>query len=170
MKRYIGIYGGTELTKYESAFIQDLSYALLKQTDFIMVTGGFQSSDTLPKDAISTDHSVWLGTKKIIAENKNFIVDERLETWLPDIRYDRKEEGVIRFSKGKVKEITGKSAQARRFILVRDVDALITIKGKMYTAMVLDFAFAINKPILPLPFADGDSFNWSQHASLSYAL
>src|SRR5829696_5946463 len=160
MKRYIGIYGGTELTKYESAFIQDLSYALLHQTDFVLVTGGFQSSAELPKDSISTDHSVWLGAKKIMAENKNFLLDERLETWLPDIRYDRKEEGVKRFSKGKVKEVTGRSAQARRFILVRDVDALITIKGLKHTTMVLDFAFATNKPIFPLPFAGGDSLNY----------
>ncbi|MBC7826324.1 MAG: hypothetical protein H7122_01160 [Chitinophagaceae bacterium] len=157
MKRYIGIYGGTELTKNESAFIQDLSYTLLNETDFVLVTGGFQSSAELPVGAISTDHSVWLGAKKIISENKNFMLDERLETWLPDKRYDRKEEGVIRFSKGRLKELTGKSAQARRFILVRDVDALITIKGRKQTIMVLDFAFAINKPIFPLPFAGGDS-------------
>ena len=160
MKRYIGIYGGTELTKNESGFIEDLSYALLNQTDFVLVTGGFQSSDDLPEGSVSTDHSVWLGAKKMMAENKNFLLEERLETWLPDKRYDRKEEGVKRFSKGKVKEVTGKSAQARRFILVRDVDALITIKGKKHTTMVLDFAFAMNKPIFPLPFAGGDSFNY----------
>ena len=157
MKRYIAIYGGTELTENESAFIQDLSYALLNETDFVLVTGGFQTSAELPEGALSTDHSVWLGAKKIISENKNFLLDERLETWLPDTRYDRKQEGVVRFSKGKLKELTGKSAQARRFILVRDVDALITIKGRKQTIMVLDFAFAINKPIFPLPFAGGDS-------------
>lgn len=157
LKRYIGIYGGTELTKNESAFITDLSYALLNQTDFVLVTGGFKSSAELPEDSISTDHSVWLGAKKMLAENKNFLLDERLETWLPDNRYDRKEEGVKRFHKGKLKELTGKSAQARRFILVRDVDALVTIKGRKQTIMVLDFAFAINKPIFPLPFAGGDS-------------
>lgn len=160
MKRYIGIYGGTELTKNESAFIKDLSYAVLDQTDFVLVTGGFQSSSELPEGAVSTDHSVWLGAKKFMAENNKFILEERLETWLPDARYDRKEEGVKRFSKGTVKEVTGRSAQARRFILVRDVDALITIKGKKHTTMVLDFAFAINKPIFPLPFAGGDSLNY----------
>ena len=160
MKRYIGIYGGTELTKNESAFIEDLSYALLKDTDFVLVTGGFQTSAELPEDAISTDHSVWFAAKKIISENRNFILDERLETWLPDPMYDRKEEGVKRFSNGKVKKVTGKSAQARRFILVRDVDALITIKGKKHTTMVLDFAFAMNKPVFPLPIAGGDSFNY----------
>ena len=160
MKRFIAIYGGTELTKSESGFIQDLSYALLKNTDFVLVTGGFQSSADLPKDAISTDHSVWLAARQIITENKSFILEERLETWIPDPSLDRKEEGIKRFSNGRVKELTGKSAQARRFILVRDVDALITIKGKKHTTMVLDFAFATNKPIFPLPFAGGDSFNY----------
>lgn len=160
MKRYIAIYGGTELTKNESAFIEDLSYTLLKDTDFVLVTGGFQTAADLPEGSISTDLSVWLAAKRIMAENKNFILEERLETWIPDPRYDRKEEGIKRFSNGKVKEVTGKSAQARRFILVRDVDALITIKGKKHTTMVLDFAFAINKPIFPLPFAGGDSLNY----------
>src|SRR5215204_1762294 len=160
MKRFIAIYGGTELSKNESAFIQDLSYVLLKNTDFVLVTGGFQSSAELPKDSVSTDHSVWMAARKIIAENKNFELEERLETWLPDPNLDRKEEGIKRFSNGRVKELTGKSAQARRFILVRDVDALITIKGKKHTTMVLDFAFATNKPIFPLPFAGGDSLNY----------
>ena len=74
MKRYIGIYGGTELTKNESGFIEDLSYALLNQTDFVLVTGGFQSSDDLPEVSVSTDHSVWLGAKKMMAENKNLFI------------------------------------------------------------------------------------------------
>ena len=160
MKRFIAIYGGTELTRNESAFIEDLSYALLRDTDFVLVTGGFQSSANLPSDAVSTDHSVWLAAKKIISENTHFVLNDRLETWLPDPNLDRKEEGIKRFANGLVKELTGKSAQARRFILVRDVDALITIKGKKHTTMVLDFAFATNKPILPLPFAGGDSFNY----------
>jgi hypothetical protein len=37
------------------------------------------------------------------------------------------------------------------------VDAVLTIKGRTHTALVLDMALAIGKPALPLPFTGGDS-------------
>jgi hypothetical protein len=52
--------------------------------------------------------------------------------------------------------LKGESPQSRRFILAKNMDAIITIKGEKHTATVLDFALAINKPSLPLPFTGGE--------------
>src|SRR5215831_11754656 len=155
MKRYVVIYGGTQLSEAEASFVQDLSYAILEHSaQNIIVTGGYQSSSQRP--GISTDVSALRGAERFVSEHATLLFD-RFETWLPDPELDRKKEGVERFHKGKVTELRGESPEARRFILAKNMDAIITIKGKKHTATVLDFALAINKPSLPLPFAGGDS-------------
>ncbi len=160
MKKYIAIYGGTSLTPETATFIEELSYALLNDPDIILVTGGFDHSEKEP-GAVSTDISVCRGAKRFSLE-KGRKLETILETWLPDAEKDRLKEGVVRFHDGKVIEIEGESAQARRFRIVRDVDILVTIKGKKHTAMILDNAFTLNKPALPLPFTGGDSVKYWQ--------
>lgn len=157
MKSRILIYGGTELSAAESFFIVSLTYALLSRIDAVVVTGGFLYSENLP-GAVSTDFCVLQGALKYAAEHK-IDVRDCLETWLPDreAENDPQKKKVERFSEGTVKELRGESAQTRRFSMVRGVDALLTVKGKKHTAMILDFALTINKPALPLAFTGGDS-------------
>ena len=155
MKSYIAIYGGTELSEAIASFVEDLSFALLKANNVVLVTGGFHYSKKDPK-AVSTDISVLKGARKF-GKEKKIALAEFFETWLPDAEKDRNKEGVVRFQEGNVRELAGESAQARRFRMVRDVNVLITIKGKKNTAMTLDFALSINKPALPLSFTGGDS-------------
>jgi hypothetical protein len=162
MKRRILIYGGTDLSAAESRFAERLTYTLLQQIDSIIITGGFLSSKKNP-GAISTDHSVLEGAIKY-ANEKRMALSECLETWLPDTaaETDPRKKDVERFREGQVKELQGESARARRFLMVKDVDALITVKGKKNTAIALDFALTINKPALPLPFTGGDSLDYWQ--------
>ncbi len=157
MKTRIAIYGGTALSAGESWFIVFLTYALLKHADVIIVTGGFLSSYKDP-GAVSTDFSVLQGAKKFAAES-NTDLQSCFETWLPDVNaeIDPQKKEVVRFKEGNVKELKGESAQARRFLMVKEVDVIITVKGKKHTAMVADFAITINKPVLPLAFTGGDS-------------
>jgi hypothetical protein len=163
MKRRVLIYGGTELSPDISAFVEALSYSFLQLTDLILVTGGFLTSDKVDKNAISTDVSILNGVKRYVDENKNVQVKDRLEVWLPDPELDRKSEKVIRFGldkkidEGEVTVFARKSAQARRLGMVKGVDAIITIKGKKNTALILELALTINKPALPLSFTEGDS-------------
>jgi hypothetical protein len=106
------------------------------------------------------DRSV-LKAAQAFSTEQGLALETRFETWLPQPDVDRPE--VQRFREGKVRELHG-SAQARRMRLVRDVDALITVRGKVQTAMVLDLAFTYEKPVLPLPFTGGDSGEyWQQH-------
>lgn len=163
MKRRILIYGGTELSPEISTFVEALSYSFIKRTDFILVTGGFLISDKVKKGAVSTDVSILNGVKKYVEEHKNLQVKDRLEVWLPDPELDRKSEKVIRFGlnkeidEGDVTVFARKSAQARRLGMVKGVDAVITVKGKKNTALILELALTINKPALPLCFTKDDS-------------
>jgi hypothetical protein len=121
MKKYIAIYGGTQLSESIASFVKDLSYALLEELKIVLVTGGFSyfAEDTT---TVSTDVSVLKGAR-IFAKEKNSDIAEIFETWLPDKGEDRNEEGAVRFYEGNVKYLIGESAQARRFSMVRDVDA-----------------------------------------------
>lgn len=164
MKKLIAIYGGTELSAAESWFIVSLTHALLTKLDVIVVTGGFHYNDKVPGE-ISTDFSVLQGAKRYAAE-KGILLQDCFATWLPDpeVENDPQKKKVTRFKEGEIRELTGESAQARRFSMVRDVDAVITVKGKRHTLMVLDFALTMNKPALPLAFTNGDSREfWNKH-------
>lgn len=158
MKKRVVIYGGTELSAAESRFIESFAHALLSIGDVTIVTGGFLYWPEKTPGAISTDYSVLQGAKKY-AQEKGVELKEVLETWLPDreIEDDPEKKAVVRFREGLVKELKGETAKARRFSMIRNVDALITVKGKRHTAMVLDFALTMNKPAFPLSFTGGDS-------------
>lgn len=161
-KRYVTIYGGTELTGDIPAFVEALSYALLQRLDIVLVTGGFNSAAATAGN-ISTDVATLKGAQCFAAE-KNIPLSDCFETWLPDPEMDRVKEGVHRFKEGRVRELKGDSPYARRFAMVRDTDLIITIKGSKHTATVLGFADAMNKPALPVAFTGGDSADhWTEH-------
>ncbi len=158
MIKRIAIYGGTALSAAESLFIELLTYGLLTNGEIVIITGGFLYWPEKMPGAISTDFSVLQGAKKY-AHEKGLELKDVLETWLPDphVETDTDKKSVVRFKEGAVKELMGESAQARRFSMIRNVDVIITVKGKKHTSMVLDFAVTINKPAFPLPFTGGDS-------------
>jgi hypothetical protein len=156
MKRYVVIYGGTELSANVSELVEDIAYTLLEDPDIILVTGGFESAVTTTPGSISTDVSVLNGARRFVAANKGQLLEDRFQTWLPAAE----EEQVKRFAEGQVIKRRGRSAQARRLALVNGADAILTVKGRMHTSMVLDLAFAIEKPALPLPFTGGDSLTY----------
>src|SRR4051812_45002553 len=158
-RRYIAVYGGTDLSESLARFVRTLADTILRQTSAVVVTGGFDHPRETPAD-VSVDRSV-LKAAQAFSTEQGLALETRFETWLPQPDVDRPE--VQRFREGKVRELHG-SAQARRMRLVRDVDALITVRGKVQTAMVLDLVFTYEKPVLPLPFTGGDSGEyWQQH-------
>jgi hypothetical protein len=160
MEQRILIYGGTALDTSLSLFVEELTFSILNHRKVTIVTGGFLHFHNNTK-ARSTDYSALCGAQRF-AHLSNVPLEECLETWLPDMMKDRRMEGVERFKEGKVVTLFGESDQARRFAMVKHVDVVITISGKVNTEMVLDFAFTIGKPALPLSFSGGDSANyWS---------
>lgn len=151
----IAFYGGTELSQELARFVEILAEAVMEGDRVALVTGGFWRKSSNPT-AVSVDLSVVVGAKRYLAR-RALPVEEFIQTWLPDSDMDRRRDGVERFREGNVRSLAGRSAQARRFTLVQEVDALVTFKGKRNTAMVLDLALAIGRPALPLPFTGGDS-------------
>lgn len=157
----VAIYGGTDLDASTSLLVAQLTVELLQKTDAILVTGGFDYSENAPKDR-STDRAVADAAKEHLGTKLN----DRLETWLPEATKDRLDEKVHRFTdKGRLVWMEG-SARKRRLRVVNDVDALITVKGRIQTSLVLDVALTIGKPALPLPFTGGDSLEfWKENKS-----
>jgi hypothetical protein len=149
MKIKIAIYGGTDLSPALVAFVTSLTKNLIKYPEIILVSGGFDHYIKFPKRK-SVDKVVMETAEKYIdADDFN----NRFETWLPK-DFDRKK--VERFRKGTVREIRG-SVQARRFNVVQNIDALVTINGEGNTRSVVELALAINKLVLPIAFTGGDS-------------
>lgn len=170
MKKLIAIYGGTDLNKKIPAFVEALSFSILTNIPgAVIVTGGFHykiNDNGKRATGTSTDLSAATGAERYAAQ-KNIAIEECLKTWIPEREKDRTQENVIRFKKGDWEILTGRSAQARRFEMVQRVDAVITIKGKKNTSMVLDFAIITGKPFLPLSFTGGDSKDyWKDNEAL----
>jgi hypothetical protein len=158
----IDVYGGTNLDQPQQRFVAALARALLTEQGIVVVTGGFRIFDDRP-DHKSVDNTAATAAETYLTA-RGEVVDRRLETWLPDAGQDRALEGVQRFSKGTPRQLRGDSAQARRFVLVRDADALVTISGEGNTRTVLELAHTLGRTALPLPFTGGDSAAyWFEH-------
>lgn len=149
MKIKIAIYGGTHLTPLMIAFLTILTKQLLKYPEVVLVSGGFDYHINAKK-RLSVDKVVMTTAEKTLGYPA---FNDRFETW---ISKDNDRPGVVRFKKGKLTEIAG-STQARRFSMVKHIDALITIAGMGNTRSVTELALAIDKPVLPVAFSGGES-------------
>lgn len=161
-RRFIVIYGGTELTDLQRALAADLGVEVVENPDYVLVTGGFKAFEKYPS-RISTDWAAASAAENRLKET-GVPVDSRIETWLPDETLDRLDDNVDRFEIGTVRRLRGDSDRVRRFKLVHDADAIVTMSGSGNTTIVLDLAEAIEKPALPIPFTGNDSEqHWTQH-------
>jgi len=159
----IVIYGGTELDSLTSEYVTKLAFELLENDRILLATGGFGKPKQGPHKGTSTDLSVLRGAEAFVRE-RHLPLESVLETWVPEPTKDRG--GVDRFKKGKVEILHGLSDQARRLRLVQVADALITVKGHIRTALLLEMALAIARPALPLAFTGGDSHtHWNENRS-----
>jgi hypothetical protein len=78
---------------------------------------------------------------------------------------DRRDVDPDRFHDGTVRAFSGFSAQALRLKLVQIADAVITVRGHVKTALVLEMALAAGAAA-PLPFAGLDSAtHWQENRS-----
>ncbi len=150
MKTKILIYGGTNIYGDIEIFLVSLVKHLLLSDEVIVMSGGFDHYIKYPGRK-SVDRIVLETARKQI---KPEIFNNRFETWLP--LTDDREKKVVRFREGTVKTVIG-STQARRFNIVKEADAIITIKGEGHTRSIIELALAIDKPVLPIAFTGGDS-------------
>ena len=151
-KTLIALYGSTHLSRPNIAFVEDLATAFLEDPDVVLVTGGIHHLTTDPSAKSTSVDLATLRAAEAYAKQRRVDLAERLETWLPEQR----RAGVIRFRHGVVKKLKG-SPLARRFKLVSDVDAIVTISGEGNTGTVIELAVALNRLVLPIGFSGRDS-------------
>ena len=150
MKTRIAVYGGTNLSPEHQEFVRFLVEALLAKPDVSILSGGFFRDTRHPNDT-SVDKCVLHTIESKLTAGE---IDSRLETWLPSPTLDRPT--VERFRRGTVRELHGTS-QARRFKLVQEAAALVTVVGKEHTRSLLELSLALGRPALPVSFTGGDS-------------
>jgi hypothetical protein len=152
------IYGGTNLQKTKAGLITRLACEILQKTDWIIVTGGYLLPETWDNNEprISTDQAALIGAKEAGKKLK-----ERFEAWLPASHLDRTDQGgAVRMSEDEhgvaVVSMEQRSALGRRLAMVRHVDMVITISGKVETNLVLEQALETNTPALPISFVEDE--------------
>jgi hypothetical protein len=157
------IYGGAELDPPLANFVSRLAYALLKNESILLVTGGFKGKSDDRSGPVSTDVSVRDGARDFALQSGEPL-ESCLETCLPEPVKDRHDVDPDRFHDGNVQTFAGFSAQARRLKLVQIADAVLTVRGYVQTALVLEMALATTRAAVPLPFTNGDSAtHWQEN-------
>lgn len=154
VKRVV-IYGGTELPPDLAAFVSRLTAALLRNNTLFVATGGFKGASDDRNGPVSTDVAVRDGARTFAGTARE--VEDCLETWLPDPGKDRTDVDPHRFDEGRIQQLPGFSAQARRLKLVQSADGIVTIRGHIQSMLLLESALVSGRPALPLPFTGGDS-------------
>ena len=168
-KRRICIYGGTDASAKMERFIIELTPAIIERLDCVIVSGGVKRNKRLKKpNQCSVDLAVLKAVKRY-ARTKERNLDSFFQAWIPDPEHSTREH-IERMSEKKdgvkVKIMKERSDLGRRLRLVRDIDHLVTFKGKRHTETVLEQALEINRPALPLPFTGGDSkYFWKTYKS-----
>jgi hypothetical protein len=158
--RRIVIYGGLEIDEPVASFVIDLASAIVANETMRIATGGFAGHNSSGK---STEAAVVAGVKRYCS-TKKVGIEECLETWLPEPARDKHRDE--RIHEGKQELLAGLSARSRRLRLVDISDAIVAIDGRRNTALVLEMAFAVGRPALPLPFTGGAAkASWIENES-----
>lgn len=158
-RKRIVIYGGTNLPEPAVRLVHHLVQALLAYPDTAVVTGGIVAVRGHP-ERMPTDLAARRAAEALLGKDT---VGDRLESWLPDRDEDDRKD-LERDWDHATRVFDGSTAEGRRFALVLETDAIITFKGEIHTATVLELALRAKKPALPMPFTGGDSERyWKKH-------
>jgi hypothetical protein len=154
------IYGGTDLQGTPTEFISALAYEILDSMPAVIVTGGFLHSNEKPA-AVSTDAAALKGARKY-ADDHGTDLRDCYEAWVPEPSLDSRPDvkGAVRMTELKgitVRVMTGRTPLGRRLAMVAGVDMVVTISGRQHTEVVVEQALELGLPVLPIPYAGGDS-------------
>jgi hypothetical protein len=153
--RRIGLCGSqASVTTEFVTFCREVGRALAEANGTIIAVAGRRSAHGVP----AADLEFFKGFKN--SPNAKDVLS-RIETFR-----GMEEPGPEKYFKaGRIIEIEGGSREARRFKMVSAVDGLIGIGGSGEgTGQQLTFAFAVDKPALPIPSFGGRSRDiWDRH-------
>ena len=144
----IALYGGTKLSGRNIKLVQHLARAFLKDPQVVLVSGGIEDPQ---QENVSVDFAAFQAAVLFTRETGQDL-EKRFQTWLSETPRP----GIKRETWGKPLTLKG-SPNARRFQLVRGVDALVTIEGEGKTTTILELAMALERVALPIGFTGTDS-------------
>jgi hypothetical protein len=150
--------GSANLSKGLIGFVESLGHKIATQTNLILATGGLE--EIIGEEGKVTVDSVV--TKSALNKLEEFGVDakQRILTLLPEVDWPK----AVRFRRGKPFTVPNSNIRSRRFYMVSESDAVITIEGHNATGEIIDLAWILRKPLLPLPFTGGLSLKrWKSY-------
>jgi len=130
-------------------FCRALGRELAAERNLVLVTGGFRRFRDEPGRP-SADWMTVVGARDRLGSSR-VVLNRRIETFLPET--DAR--NISRFRIGRVHTLPHRNRQSRRFTLVVTSDVVAAVEGDENTREIVDLAFALDKPCLPLPFAGG---------------
>ncbi|MFX0204009.1 MAG: hypothetical protein ACFFCW_48545 [Candidatus Hodarchaeota archaeon] len=142
--------GASRISRLGSRFWKRLGYELASEDNLTLITGGLKRRLDFP-ETFAGDWMIVRGAldaEKEGRQAKSFAI----ETLLPGRDWDLAERFHIND-----KVLHGKNLAARRFKMVSSADVVVSYGGAVGTRSVLDLAFALERPTLPIPFSGGRS-------------
>src|SRR5438067_732202 len=133
--RRLLVSGGGHLPAQAAALWTELGRRLAAEQGLVVLTGGLLEVIDYPGKP--ADWAVIEGMLEGLRA-AGVAPEDRIETLLPDPKSDWSQ--LKRFQAGRVRVLERRTAQSRRFSMVRDVDVVSAIEGGTGTRSVLDMA------------------------------
>jgi hypothetical protein len=151
--RRLFVTGDSRMSPHGARVWRELGALLAGEDSLIVVNGGLTSNSAEPGSRTS-DRVIIDGMLPVL-EARGIPPEDRIETVLPDAEHDVRK--TLRFKEGRIRILTNRNAQARRFHMVHSTDVVVSLEGQEGTRLSLDVALAVERPVLPLPFGGGTS-------------
>jgi predicted Rossmann-fold nucleotide-binding protein len=146
--------GSSALPIEHLAFATEFGTRLIRETPYVLVTGGLLSKE--PHERLALDHLVSDAAVQALDDGLQ-AARARIMTILPDPKKDFR--GARRLSVGDVVTVPHANVRTRRYSLVMNSDAVVAINGAEATREVIDLAYAAMKPLIPFPGTGGAAFD-----------
>ena len=165
-KLRVCIYGSTDAEPGLEQFIERLTCTILKELPAILISGGVKLNKKVKRDKKSVDWATLEGARLFVEKKRDVSLKACFEAWVPDPSWSTRPH-IVRMTEDDgvtVKVMEQRSDLGRRLRLIRDIDLLVTVRGKVHTETVLEQALETDTPALPLWFAGGDSTKfWNRY-------
>ena len=150
----IGCAAAIGITPETHRFCSQLGRELGSRNEVVLVTGGRKHRRNRDGTLSSPPAGDFAVVEGFISQFENTVssIKNRLETLLP-----AGADKPFYFRLGNLPPVRTRTRQSRRFALVSSCDVLFAISGTVGTREIIDLAFALERPILPLPFTGGEA-------------
>lgn len=145
-QKLLFVLGSGRLSHELWSFAEALGHALIKETNFVLLTGGRHSEGEVGRHL--DEHLILKGARAALRE-RGQLEEERLVTLLP-----REHAPGLHFVAGRVEYF--EKDRAHRKALIEAADVVTSIEGHT-SRRYLHEAANVDKPVLPLPFTGGAS-------------